>query len=262
MPTTPIRMSRLPMGLLAIVEGVVHNGNLPGRRAPNPGYCPDLMFRLMTVNLLHDRCDAARFAEVLETLDPDVVVTQELGPFCADVISGKYPNHRLRPALGFLGRGIATRLDAEFGNIDMPGRDGTSALLDVGGTTVRLAGVHLLNPITVPWWVSVDRRGRQLAGLFDWLDSGDGTPVLVAGDFNASPRWPAYKRVAGRLTDLVAEHASEEGGETEPTWAWRPGWPRLLRIDHVFGARVRAISVGVHAIEGSDHAAVVVDLEL
>ncbi len=226
----------------------------------NGRYRPHLMFRLMTVNLLHDRCDIGHFATVLEQVDPDVIVTQELGPFCADVIASAYPNHRLRPALGFLGRGIATRFDARFGDIDMPGRDGTSALLDVDGQRVRLAGVHLLNPITFPWWVSVARRRRQLKGLFGWLEQDPGGPVVVAGDFNASPRWPAYKQVAARLTDVVVERAAREGLKTEPTWGWRPGWPRMLRIDHVFGDGVEAVDAAVHTVEGTDHAAVVVDL--
>ena len=220
------------------------------------------MFRLMTVNLLHDRCDIDHFARVLEQVDPDVVVTQELGPFCADVIASAYPNHRLRPAMRFLGRGIATRFDARFGDIEMPGRDGTSALLDVAGRRVRLAGVHLANPITFPWWASVARRRRQLNELFGWLDQDPIGPVVVAGDFNASPRWPAYERVATRLTDVVSERAERAGLETEPTWGWRPGWPRMLRIDHVFGDEVGAVGVEVHTVEGTDHAALVVDLEL
>lgn len=220
------------------------------------------MFRLMTVNLLHDRCDVADFASALERFDPDVVVTQELGPICADVLASAYPGHRLRPALDFTGRGIATRLPATFGDVDMPGRPGTSASLDVGGGVVRLAGIHLLNPITFPWGLSVRGRGRQLRGLFEWLDEDVDTPVVVAGDFNASPRWPAYKSTAARLTDLVAERATRDGLRAERTWAWRPGWPRLLRIDHVFGRGVTADHVGVHTIAGTDHAPLVVDLAL
>jgi endonuclease/exonuclease/phosphatase (EEP) superfamily protein YafD len=219
------------------------------------------VFRLMTANLLHQRSNASDFARVLAEHDPDVVVTQELGPAAADILAAAYPHHRLRPALDFTGRGIATRLSAEFGDIDMPGRDGTSAILDVGGVDVWLAGVHLLNPIHFPWWVSARERGRQLEGLFEWMGRSPG-PTVVAGDFNASPRWPAYRRVAARLTDLVADWAAESGSDLDRTWAWRPGWPRLLRIDHVFGNGVRATAVEVDTIMGTDHNPVVVDLEL
>lgn len=216
-------------------------------------------FRLMTANLLHDQCDLADFARLLAVTDPDIIVIQELGPQCAEIVTGAYPNHRLRPALELTGRGIATRFDAEFGNIDMPGRDGTSALLDVDGRVLRLAGVHLLNPINFPWWVSARGRARQLAGLFEWLEDGEG-PVVVAGDLNASPVWPAYRQVAERLTDLIAVRAEADGTRAAATWGWRPGWPSMLRIDHVFGSGVEAARVEVEPIAGSDHAAVVVDL--
>ena len=216
----------------------------------------------MTVNLLHDRCDAADFSRILDETDPDAVVTQELGPSCADVLVGKYRHHRLRPALDFVGRGIATRFEATFGEIEMPARPGTSATFDVHGTQVRLGGVHLLNPINFPWWRAARNRGKQLEGLFAWLDEEPSSPTLVAGDFNASPAWPAYKRVDERLTDLVGEYAERRGLAAEPTWGWRPGWPRMLRIDHVFGVGVSANAVEVSPVRGSDHAAVIVDLEL
>jgi len=211
----------------------------------------------MTSNLLHEHVDVVDFATILERYDPDVVVTQELGPHAADVLAARYPHHRLRPASNFTGRGIATRLDVAFADIDMPGRPGTSALLRHDAGELRLAGIHLLNPIDFPWWTSVRIRRGQLQGLFRWLDEGEG-PVVVAGDFNASPRWPAYRRVSDQLTDLVLE----QNPNAERTWSWRPGWPRLLRIDHVFGSGVRATSVAVAPVLGTDHAAVVVDIEI
>ncbi len=219
-------------------------------------------FRLMTANLLHEHCDAADFARVLAKHDPDVVVTQELGPRAADVLASAYPHHRIRPALDFTGRGIATRLEAEFGDIDMPGRDGTSAMLEIDGSRVGLAGIHLLNPVNFPWWSMVRARRAQLDGLFDWMERYRGGPVLVAGDFNASPRWPAYRQVGARLGDLVAEWADRNGMEAERTWAYRPGWPRMLRIDHVFGAGFMATEVEVDTILGTDHHPVIVDLVL
>ncbi len=211
----------------------------------------------MSSNLLHERVDNSQFEAVLDRYSPDVVVTQELGPGTAEILARRYPNHQLHPSLDFTGRGIATLFDVEFGSIDMPGRDGTSAVLQVAGAEVRLAGIHLLNPINFPWWVAARARARQLDGLFRWIDDADG-PLVVAGDFNASPAWPAYRRIAERLTDLVVEHDPAAG----PTWAWRPGWPSLLRIDHVFGADVEASEVYVETIRGTDHSALIVDLEV
>lgn len=216
-----------------------------------------MSFRLMTSNLLHERVDIEHFQAILDRYDPEVVVTQELGPESAEVLASRYPYHELHPSLDFTGRGIATRFDADFGSIEMPGRDGTSAVFEADEITVRLAGVHLLNPIHFPWWITARSRGLQLDGLFEWIEDGPG-PLVVAGDFNASPRWPAYKRVAEHLTDLVVEHDAS----AERTWAWRPGWPRLLRIDHVFGSGVVASEVSVEKIRGTDHTALIVALDV
>ncbi len=221
------------------------------------------VLRLMTANLLHDRCDIDHFADVVDELEPDIVVAQELGPRCAEVLTDTFPNHRLHPTQGFLGRGIATRFDAEFGVIEMPGRSSPSATIHLGETSVRLAGIHLLNPVNYPWWVTARTRSGQLESLFRWLDEGGGgVPVIVAGDFNASPMWPAYRQMADRLDDLVAEWAARTGTRPERTWGWRPGWPRMLRIDHIFGRGMAAEDVQVVPIRGTDHAAVVADLTL
>ena len=216
--------------------------------------------RLMTSNLLHDRVDVAALAAVLDRWDPDVVVTQELGVDCADLLADRYPNHYLHPADDFKGRGIATRLDADFGDIPMSVRWGTTARLTVGGEAWELAGIHFVNPIDFPWWRSVPDRGRQLDALDRWADELGDQPVVVAGDFNATKHWPAYRRMAERFEDLVEGWAQRAGRHPSVTWGWRPGWPRMLRIDHMFGRGVVATDVEVVPIPGSDHAAVIAEL--
>jgi endonuclease/exonuclease/phosphatase (EEP) superfamily protein YafD len=213
----------------------------------------------MTSNLLHGGADVDAYQRLLDRIEPDVVVTQELGRQYIEVLTERYHNHYLHPSDDFTGRGIATRLEAVFGDIPMPVRMGTSATLDVGGTEWNLAGIHLMNPIEFPWWTSAKTRTGQLEAIDSWSQTMRG-PSIVAGDFNASPKWPAYRHMAERWHDLAADHGSVSGVRPEKTWGWRPGWPRLLRIDHVFGRGVVAIDVSVVPIKGSDHDAVVVDL--
>lgn len=220
-------------------------------------------FRLITANLLNGRADAWHFAGILDRIEPDLVVTQELGPDAAEVIAARYPHHDLRPGLDHRGRGIASRFDAEFGSLDLGWRSGSWAKVQIGDRKLVLATVHLLNPVDFPWWVTARRRGEQLDALFAWVDDTIGDePFVVAGDMNASPAWPVYRRVAGRWEDLVVAGARASGTKTASTWGWRPGWPRMLRIDHVFGIGVKALSTAVEPQRGSDHAVVVVDLEI
>jgi len=222
----------------------------------------DRPIRLMTANLLAGRADLTHLTEILERLEPDILVTQELGHDAAEMISARFPHHDLRPSDDARGRGIASSLGADFGEVPLPWRPGLWAQANVGSRPFLVANIHMRNPIVFPWWRSVRIRGQQLEALFAWADESaeGGVPFVLAGDMNASPAWPVYKELAGRWDDLVAGHAEESGEETTPTWAWRPRWPRLLRIDHVFGIGARVVSTLVEPMRGSDHAAVVVDL--
>lgn len=220
-------------------------------------------FRLLTANLLNGEADPCSLGEVLDRTAPDVVLAQELGPNSAVEIARRYHHSDLRPALDYHGRGIASRFPVGFGTIPMPWREGGWASITIDATTVTVAGVHLLNPIGFPAWRSVRRRRDQMDALERWARSEHPERLVVAGDLNASPAWPAYRRLTELWSDLVAAHAESVGRESEPTWAWRPGRPRMLRIDHVLGSEgIVCTGVTVEPVRGSDHAAVVVDLEL
>lgn len=219
--------------------------------------------RLMTANLLNGGADAHRLGEILDDVRPDIVCAQEMAPDAAAAIGERYPHGWLDPRLDNEGRGVASRFPGQFGRLPMKVRPGIWARLSVDDSQLLLVNLHLINPIEFPSWRSVRRRTGQLDDLFHWIDEqGEQGPIVVAGDINASPRWPAYRRLASRWSDLVAETGAESGSGPSATWGWRPGWPRMLRIDHVFGAGVRAFSASVHPIRGSDHAALVVDLRV
>jgi len=223
----------------------------------------DSPFRLLTANLLNGRADPKAFGETLDRITPDIVVTQELGPDAAEAIADRYPGHDLHPGLDHRGIGIASRFEAEYGLLELPWRNGRWARVDIGSRVVVVATIHLINPIEFPWWVSVRSRTDQLEALATWVEDEVGNEALVvAGDMNASPRWPGYRFLAHRWQDLVVEAAQNSGSDLEPTWGWRPGWPRMLRIDHVFGVGVEALSTSVEPVRASDHAAVVVEMKL
>lgn len=213
----------------------------------------------MTANLLKGAADPAHFAGLLEKFNPDVLVTQELGDNAASVIADHFRFRRLNPSSDYLGRGVASRHPAELVDIPLPHRPGVGVIVPIGVHRLVVAGIHLLNPVSFPWWRIAEKRGEQLDALESWVeDTAESSDLIViAGDMNASPRWPAYRRLSERYEDLVIA----AGDSPAPTWAWRPGWPRLLRIDHVFGRGVQALGSSVQSVLGSDHAALIVDVE-
>lgn len=210
--------------------------------------------RVLTANLYTGRAIVSSLAAVLEREQPDVVVCQEVGTDAAGLLERRFPhgvvvgdddNH--------FGRAMVSDRPIEVDEVPMAHRPGLRSRLEIDGVGVELVGVHLANPVTGIG--AVRDRGRQVDAVLNHVDER-GTPAVVVGDMNATPVWPAYRRLRTRFRDGVADARRQAGGAAERTWSVRPGWPAMLRIDHILTAGVRLDDVVVHRIDGSDHCAV------
>ena len=141
-------------------------------------------------------------------------------------------------------------VDIVVTDVIMPHRFGLCTTVDLDGRSLQIIGVHLANPVNGR--DAIRQRGEQVRAIVGQAESHDG-PTLVVGDFNATPLWPAYRRLRRRFRDGIAD------AETFPsrTWAPFPNWPGLLRIDHMLTDGVTLVDVAVERVEGSDHRAVV-----
>ncbi|MEX1037771.1 MAG: endonuclease/exonuclease/phosphatase family protein [Acidimicrobiia bacterium] len=216
----------------------------------------------MTANVLEDGVDLADLGDLIERVDPHLVFLQEMTEGAAGVLADRFEHHFLFPSEDYEGRGVASKFEAECGSIPLPWRPGSWARVVVEGKTLVGAGVHMSNPIQFPPWRSIRERRDQVDALLAWVDRQDADAMIVAGDMNATPIWPVYRQLADRWVDLAVEGARSAGREPEPTWGWRPGWPRMLRIDHMFGSGVTAVASQVEPIRGSDHHALIVDFTI
>ena len=59
--------------------------------------------------------------------------------------------------------------------------------------------MHMVNPIDFPWWTSASLRTRQLDSLEGWAAAISGEMSVVAGDMNATPIWPVYRRLTSDM---------------------------------------------------------------
>jgi endonuclease/exonuclease/phosphatase family metal-dependent hydrolase len=220
-------------------------------------------FRLMTANLLNGRAEWPNVASIIDRHRPEIVVVQEMGPDIAPVLAARYPYHHLHPAEDHEGYGMASSYQAVFDTIPLSWRWIVWGRHLIEGRSVLVATTHMRNPVKFPWWTSARLRREQIEAVESWTEREVGDrPAVLAGDMNSSPAWPLYDRLTERWDDVVADAARSAGTKPDPTWGWRPGWPRMLRIDHVLGRGIWAKSTIVEPVRGSDHAAVVVDLEL
>lgn len=226
-----------------------------------------MKIRVATANLWAGGATTEGLAELIEDQGPDVLAVQELSPEQADVIERFYSHGLLEPEAGYDGMGIALRWPAAVERLPLRARDARLARLDPRDwkgleRAVELVNVHVQAPHSIPTWRTLPRRRDQLRGLLEFLQRPPAGARIVCGDLNATPIWPVYRRLAGHLEDLAVAHAALQGGRAAPTWGPWPGSPRLFRIDHVLGEGVTALDVRVVRVAGSDHSAVVVDVEV
>jgi endonuclease/exonuclease/phosphatase (EEP) superfamily protein YafD len=222
--------------------------------------------RILTANLCSGGADAAALAAIIEELRVDVACVQELGPRLAESLAKILPAGKLAPNAINRGLGIACRREAAVEAFPLPARDGWVARLapehwNQLTEPIEIVNVHISGPHTWPYFPRLHTRRSQLAGLLCFLDARPHVPRAILGDFNSSPIWPVYRRLAARLTDSVVAHRGR-GARRSPTWPHVPaiGLAGLIRIDHCFVSKLTAVDTRVVAIPGSDHLGLCVDV--
>jgi endonuclease/exonuclease/phosphatase family metal-dependent hydrolase len=246
------------------------------------------MTRIMTYNVhscrgVDGKLDVARIAAVIAQSRPDIVALQEL-----DV-------HRTRTGRVDQAHAIAERLGMHFHfNAALAvaeERYGDAILTALPVRLVRSGPLPNLRRVTLrgrtleledrgALWVEVELENGPLQvinshlGLVppeqkvqsealvgpDWIGSAP-RPLILLGDFNATPRYAAYKRFAGVLRDARKLAPGRPGAPTFPSRM------PMLRIDHAFVSEGVEVD-GVHAPDtalarvASDHLPLVMDFTL
>lgn len=222
--------------------------------------------RIVSANLFAGSADPEAFAGLAERLGADVVAVQELSPDQAAALAVRFPYGLLAPRSDFDGGGIALARPAQVEPLDLAERHSYRVTLDPGAwpeltRSLEILNVHLYAPHAdrgLGLWL----RWRQFQRLAEQLARPALSGRVVVGDFNATPLWPVYWRMAARMEDAARVVARREGRRPQRTWSRRPGGAALLRIDHGFVAQVRPERFQVVPVEGSDHRAIVLDVAL
>jgi endonuclease/exonuclease/phosphatase family metal-dependent hydrolase len=226
------------------------------------------------------RLDVGRVAAVIAQQKPDIVALQELD-VCRPRTGAVDQAHAIAQKLGmhFHFHAAFHVEEEQYGDAlltaaphkvikagPLPGLPSLRAVeprgalwleLELDGKRLQVLNTHL-------GLVPHEQRAQAtaLTGA-DWTGSRkrNDPPLIMLGDFNATPYNQAYRTLAARFTDARVQAA---GPRRTPTF---PSRLPMLAIDHVFlDGKVRATRVqtpsGPLARTASDHLPLVVDFDL
>ena len=242
---------------------------------PPRGARPAGVLRIAAANLFYANEHSDQVTAVLGRLDADVIVALEWTGSNLELAS--LAGHGWRVALDAPRRGphgalvlVRSTLEADA-TLEPPPTAGPCPLpvvavrVRAADTWVSVLGVHAPPPIEECEETNLSTL-RGLAGLVEdgRLERSLGAarasdPVIVAGDLNASPASPGLEwlRGAGLVDAYALERWLPRG-----TWASEHG-PHLARVDYVLVSRlVRVDGAWIVDLPGSDHRAVITDLDL
>ncbi|KUL33539.1 endonuclease/exonuclease/phosphatase family protein [Streptomyces regalis] len=224
-------------------------------------------FRVLTSNVEFGHATDDLVAAVRRE-KPDVVFVQECEYTCdarlREALGTGYPHRAAQVAGGSAGSVVLSRFPLDPADGD--GIDGTMAMpgavADVRGHAVRLQLAHPMPPLPG----RTDLWRRELGELRDFAaedaenTEGGGTPLVLAGDFNASQDHAAFRRI---LDTGLRDAARLAGHDRTPSWPARTTPTFGAQIDHVllspdFSARTARFL----DLSGTDHRALLVDVTL
>ncbi|MDQ1623762.1 MAG: hypothetical protein QOH19_2180 [Actinomycetota bacterium] len=237
-----------------------------GRGAPGGG-APGAALKVMTLNSELGQADAAEIVRLVRDNGVGLLAVQEHTPALeerlqAEGLAGLLPNRISQPLNGAAGSALYSIHPLQLVDAvpDAPFRMPTVRLtLDAAGgpAVLDVTNVHAQPPVdgrTGQWRQDLAALGR--------LAARPGNRLLM-GDFNATYDHAEFRRLldggagGGKLVDV----GTAEGSRLVPTWPKDGQALPGIVIDHlVTSPQIRGSAYAVHAVPGSDHAAVLATL--
>lgn len=217
---------------------------------------------VLSTNIHHGTADPDAVVALVDRYRPDLLSVQELTPrFAAELkeagIGRRLPQSMLLVHRSASGAGLYSRLpltplphQTRF-FFRMP----RAALTMPDGRRVRVVGVHPYPPLS-------KNVGRWQAALESLPSAGQGTPWVLAGDFNGTLDQAEFRDVVDRGYADAGDVTGKGLEPTFPTMGHRL-LPPSITIDHVLADdRLGIADYGVADLPGSDHRAIHAQLVL
>ena len=247
--------------IVAIVLLLPTFASLLPRAAPAPA---GQSLRVMSINLLYDNRAGDAILRQIRSANPDVIAFQEYNLWADDLLQRELKEYPYRAVETFDDDASDTAI---FSKVPMQGeiqhsnnrlgeRIQARATLKLDGREVALYSIHPASPYC---YSNVLRNRLETADLIDELRN-EKLPVIVAGDFNATPltaNLAAFDALGFKNTHGLA------GWGRGSTWInigllrYLPGF----RIDHILiSPQLTCTRSEVCGCTGSDHRPIIADV--
>jgi endonuclease/exonuclease/phosphatase (EEP) superfamily protein YafD len=253
-------------GAAAAVAAIALVAVIVPRALADGGPTPDgPRLRMLTANLLAGSGDERVIADLVRTLDIDLLAVQELTPddvagLEAAGVGGSLPHKAVYPQVGVVGSGLFSRhpLGATGLRVHASGvTQAKATVLVPDGPSVAVESVHPDAPEgpgrpTTRW-------KRDLASE---PPADPGGPIrILAGDFNATLDHAALRRL---IDTGYRDCAATVGAGIAPTWPYDEKWyiPGVTLDRILVDRRVGVRAARTYRIPGSDHKAFYAELAL
>lgn len=216
-----------------------------------------LGLRIAHMNVLQPNDDHAEaIASVLAT-NADLISVQEVSPeWAAALRSGlahQYPYQHIVPNDNCYGIALFSKLPfAQVSTISSAGAPFIEAMIDVGGSRVRVYAVHATSPIS---YAHFRRRNSQLTELAERVRRG-AMPTLIVGDLNTVHWDGAYVRFCAR------SGARPINSPYQITWP-SIGPLAMIPLDHALvSGGLSPQGISTFKVQGSDHRGLLAEVRL
>lgn len=213
--------------------------------------------RVMHTNVLFTNENFGAIVKGIQKEKADIVLIAEATPMIFQNfrkgLGAEYPYQYMVYTKSHCYNVIGSRFPLEVDHTAVTANRMLHVYTTVKGRKVGLVSVHPKTPLNPVWF---KLRNERISKAFD-LAAQEKVPAILAGDFNISVFSPVYES----LVEKTGLKAARKGRGIFPTY--RNGYgPLMIPIDHLFtNEGFRTVDFYTTDIEGSDHKAIVADLQ-
>lgn len=225
--------------IFSSLEDVQENSTLPEEVSSS--------VKILSSNVFTRNEDFVSIKQVIEEVEPDVVVLLEINKQWVDALKGfaeTYPYRMSEPREDNFGMMVLSRLKLKESKLRH--FDGRIPFLETRiegrAMELRLVALHTLPPISSEYKGLRDKQMKLLAQEIGRKQD----PVVIIGDFNDTPWTSNFKRF------LQLSHVKMAGLIFSGTWPARL-LPFRIQLDHALVKNLKVSDFRVHRAIGSDH---------